>query len=55
MNWDLYYSEICKAKEEYDRTLQPLIEIVLNAHKHAWERYVHRIKDAEILLKEEMS
>ncbi len=56
MSWELYYSEISKAKDEYDRAVKPLMEVLENVHREAWERYVARLKQAETLLnlKEDM-
>jgi hypothetical protein len=53
MSWELYYSEISKAKDEYDRAVRPLMEVLENVHREAWERYVIRLKQAETLLKED--
>lgn len=50
MSWELYYSEISKAKDEYDRAVRPLMEVLENVHREAWERYVTRLKQAETLL-----
>jgi hypothetical protein len=51
--WDLYYQEIIKVKEEYDRSLKPILNDLENLRKSAWNQYLRGIAEAEKILKEE--
>jgi len=55
MSWESYLGEISGAKEEYEKTLKPVLDLLTVVQRVAWENYVKRIVQAEILLKEGMS
>jgi hypothetical protein len=54
MAWETYHKEIIKAKEEYDRTLKPIIEILEHTQKEAWNKYVIKITQAECFLRDDL-
>ncbi len=51
--WEAYFTEISRAKDEYDGRINPIITLLENTHREAWDAYILRIKNAETLIKEE--
>ena len=54
MSWEAYHREIIKAKEEYDRSIEPIVKRLQRTKKQAWNRYLAKITEAEIFLKEDL-